>query len=485
MSDTETPTLRPLVLIVAAVTVWRLVNLALGQMPLIADEAQYWTWAKALDWGYFTKPPLIGWSIAATTALCGDGEACARLSSPFYHGATALLVGAFAARLISVRVGLWSGLLYVLLPGVSFAALQISTDTPLLFCAALATYGLVRLRETQAPRWALVIGLAAGFGFLAKYAMSYWLMGLAVAFLLDSPTRKSLTPGRIALILGAAFIIVLPNLIWNAANGFVTVNHLGDNANLSADKFGSFANLGEFVGSQFGVFGPILFVALLIAAFSPSRWRDPVSRLLLCFALPALLIVTVQSFLNRANANWAAMAYVTATPLVVHMILSQSRSLWLSISAGIGVAALVLVGLLWMTPQTFIRADAVEGLYRRYARGPAVVGELKAELDLGLYAGVVADDRKMVANLLYHGRGRDLRAWRLPRADNIPVDHYTLKQPLPDRLDQPVLLLLRDGDRADHPRFEGVTLLRRFETHGRHFSLYAARVAPPVPDRSK
>jgi len=467
-----------LILIIVAVTAWRIANLVFGHMPLIADEAQYWTWAKALDWGYFTKPPLIGWSIAATTALCGDGEACARLSSPLYHAGTALLVGAFASRLVSDRAGFWSGLLYLTLPGVSFAAVQISTDTPLLFCAALATYGLVRLRESPAFKWALLIGLGVGFGLLAKYAMSYWLIGLLLVLVLDKQTRASFSPKLAAVTALTGFVILLPNLLWNMDHGFVTVTHVGDNANLSTDKFGDFSNLAEFFGSQFGVFSPILMLALLIGTVLPSQWRDPVSRFLLCFALPALVVVTVQSFLNRANANWAAMAYVAATPFAVKLILEKSKSLYLSLSAGLGLTAVALIGMMWMAPHLFMRIGAFDGLYHRYARGQAVLGEIRPELDLGLYAGVIADDRKMVANLLYHGRGRDLQAWRLPRTDGVPVDHYTLKQPLPDRLDEPVLLLFRDETNVSHPRLADFVLLKRFETPKRRWALYAARLAP-------
>ena len=40
-------------------------------------------------WGYWSKPPMVAWLIAATTALCGDGEPCVRLAAPLLHGATA------------------------------------------------------------------------------------------------------------------------------------------------------------------------------------------------------------------------------------------------------------------------------------------------------------------------------------------------------------------------------------------------------------
>src|SRR4051794_6724481 len=52
-----------------AVTVLRLVWLAGDPINLYPDEAQYWLWSRHLAFGYFSKPPLLPWIIAATTAL--------------------------------------------------------------------------------------------------------------------------------------------------------------------------------------------------------------------------------------------------------------------------------------------------------------------------------------------------------------------------------------------------------------------------------
>ena len=30
------------------------------QFDLAGDEAYYWDWGRRLDWGYFSKPPMIG-----------------------------------------------------------------------------------------------------------------------------------------------------------------------------------------------------------------------------------------------------------------------------------------------------------------------------------------------------------------------------------------------------------------------------------------
>jgi hypothetical protein len=58
---------------VAAITAARLLWLAVQSAGLYPDEAQYWFWAKHLAFGYYSKPPLVAWLIALTTALFGNG----------------------------------------------------------------------------------------------------------------------------------------------------------------------------------------------------------------------------------------------------------------------------------------------------------------------------------------------------------------------------------------------------------------------------
>ena len=62
-----------LALALLAITVWRAWVVVHVHAGLHVDEAQYWVWAQALDWGYYSKPPVIAALIAASTALLGDG----------------------------------------------------------------------------------------------------------------------------------------------------------------------------------------------------------------------------------------------------------------------------------------------------------------------------------------------------------------------------------------------------------------------------
>ncbi|MBO0738304.1 MAG: glycosyltransferase family 39 protein, partial [Alphaproteobacteria bacterium] len=70
---------------VAALTVLRLLWLALQPADLFPDEAQYWFWSQQLALGYYSKPPLVAWLIALTTHLFGDGEFAVRFAAPLLH----------------------------------------------------------------------------------------------------------------------------------------------------------------------------------------------------------------------------------------------------------------------------------------------------------------------------------------------------------------------------------------------------------------
>ena len=57
----------------AALLAWRFWLLPNLGISLYVDEAQYWTWAQHLDWGYFSKPPGVAALTWLSTVLFGDG----------------------------------------------------------------------------------------------------------------------------------------------------------------------------------------------------------------------------------------------------------------------------------------------------------------------------------------------------------------------------------------------------------------------------
>lgn len=149
---------------IAAITLWRIALLPFSTAELFVDEAQYWFWGQELDWGYYSKPPLIGWLLRFSTTIGTDSPFWIHAPLALIHAGTALLVMATGRRLLGARAGSLAGLAFATLPGVALASLLVSTDTPMLFFFALALLAFVKLGEKPSTAWRWPWGRRSGSG---------------------------------------------------------------------------------------------------------------------------------------------------------------------------------------------------------------------------------------------------------------------------------------------------------------------------------
>ena len=422
----------------------RLVALRYNATDLFFDEAQYWSWSLEPAFGYYSKPPLIAWIIGAATAVCGTSEFCIRLPAPLFHTATALVIYGIGRRLYGQSTGVWSALAFATLPGVSVSAGIISTDVPLLFCWALALLGFIGLTQTRAWWPAVLLGIGLGLGLNAKYAMAFFALSMMVHVAMTPAARTLLRDARLYAALGLGTALIAPNLVWNLSNSFATFSHTADNAKWGGALF----NIGKgfkFLGAQFGVFGPVLFAALISTTWRAGRQRLPEpDRLLLAFTLPVLLAVTAQAFVSRAHANWAATAYVAGTVLVVAVLLRTQRRGLLTGSFVVHTALVVVIGLAaWQAGQ--FRLPFGGDPFARTLGWKALAGEAHETLSAARRQGrpfgtVITDDRAVTAELLYYMRNdpTPVLAWR---DGGRPHDHFELTRPFSGGAAEPVLLI--------------------------------------------
>ena len=424
----------------------RLLAIILDPNSLYADETQYWIWSRALDWGYFSKPPMIAWLIALTTAIFGNGDWAVRLSAPLLHIGTASFIGLAATRLFNHQVGLWSALTYATIPAVWLSSLVISTDAVLLFFWSGALYALTRLRSGEGL-WisALGLGLALGGAFLAKYAAIYLVLGLGLAIILDAPSRKALLSLK-GLLAAALFgLIILPNILWNAAHDFATVSHTAANANWGSDKF-NFEELAQFVFDQFGVFGPALFVTLILGAYQALRGGFTLNNanpklLLMGFFIPALVVVSTQAFISRAHANWAASAYVAGTIFVVAILLSGAPwRRWVLIGSILLHSALGLFGIAMGLSPALAESAGLANAYKRVRMWPETVEALTPYANSGEFTALAFDNRNDFHQMQRYGGELqpDLYMWlRYSHAQN----HAEQGWPLPETFEGRLLIV--------------------------------------------
>ncbi len=459
MSRLNSPA-QKLALFLSGLLVLRLIILFVAPWGLHGDEAQYWAWSQAPAFGYFSKPPMIAWVIGLTTSVFGDAEWAVRLSAPFLHIGTATMIFLAGRRLFNPDAGFWAALIYILMPAVWLSSYIMSTDAVLLFFWAVALHAWAGLRVTETekgPSWGRVLQLggALGCGLLSKYAMAFFFPVLILAIVFDPPSRKSLMSLKGAVVAIVAALLLVPNLMWNAAHEFATISHTGENANLGQDLFHP-SELFSFWVDQFGVFGLLpfpMFLLALIAGFrgklnTPAVWIAELAALPLC-------AISLQAFISRANANWAVTAYVGASLLVaVWALRQQTRTTWLKWGLIVQTGVVMGLGGLAMSPP-LIDAAGLNNPVKRLRAWPETAEAVKSIIAEDYYAYIAADNRLVFYDLNYYLSSLDpqrnkvllnikmdrdqtkLAMWSLNAS---PAHHASLTRALPDT-DAPVLLI--------------------------------------------
>lgn len=452
----------------------RLAAVLATPLELYADEAQYWRWGQSLEWGYYSKPPMIAWVIHLTTSLLGTEEWTVRLAAPVLHTVAAGFIFLTGRAMAGARAGFFAALLYALMPSVVLSSSVLSTDGVLMpfWCAAL--FLLWRLRSGEGL-WvsAALLGVAIGAGMLSKYAMLYFLIGIALTVLIDAPTRRAIFSPRGALAGAIAAASVAPHFAWNAANDFATVSHTVDNANLGGDLFNP-ENALSWFGDQLGMFGPVSFFALLTGLFLFYRGRrgpesDPDAgpksgseRWLLCFILPVLIFILGQAVLSRAHANWTATAYPGAALLVaIWFSRGHAITLWASLGLNLLVAGLFMA--MTLLPQASTTQLGLDNAAKRTRGWETSAQEVFAQAERLGATAVLVDEREAWHGLDFYARDRSLPliSWRRYPGPKSFSERQPLEGPIAERVLVASLHAdLRPHLRSDFERFEPVGQVR-------------------------
>jgi 4-amino-4-deoxy-L-arabinose transferase-like glycosyltransferase len=430
--------------VVLGILALRIMGLIASPLGLHPDEAQYWSWSRAFDWGYFSKPPLVAWAIGATTAVFGDAPWAVRLAAPLAHTGAAFALFALGRRMYGDAAGVAAGLGWLLMPGVWLSATLISTDALLLPLWSLALFATWRWVETRALPWALLMGLAVGLGALAKYAMLYFPMCLTLAAVLAPRVRQTALSWQGMAAIAVAAVIVAPNIAWNAANNFETVAHTAANADWRGNLF-NIDQLVNFLADQFAIAGLLAggLVWLVVEFARGRRPFDERARFLLAFVAPPLAIIIAQALISRAHGNWAASAYPAAIVLVAGRFAGGVFLRWAT-RAHAAMFALFLGLVIYPATvyQTPLIGRSIENGLKRMAGWKETARLVAARAQAGDYTAVLVDHRHAFFELTYEWRDRKdlppLRIWVLRDA---PGNHAEATAPMTAAFDENVLVV--------------------------------------------
>ena len=301
-------------------TLLKIVAIFTTSFDLFGDEAQYWLWSQALDLGYLSKPPLLAWTLFLHTSFLGSSFESVKLFPIVFYIFTTIAVYALCLSLkIKKTLALLCAFSFFVMPAVSVSSFLISTDVVLLFFWSLSLIMFLRIRNDPSLINFVVLGILLGLAFLSKYAAVYFFFCLLVNIIFDKKLKDIWKSNKLNFLIFVLVVIIvmLPNIYWNAANGWVTFDHTSDNANfknINPDLLRGFS----FLIIQAIMLGPILVLANIINI--KKIFYDKENIFLLSFSLPIIVLVLFESILVRANANWAAPGLICLLVFLIRLL---------------------------------------------------------------------------------------------------------------------------------------------------------------------
>ncbi len=236
------------------------------------DEFDYMACGNHLAWGYVDQPPLIPFLIHVCRAVLGDSLRSVRfvpaLASSFLVVQVALIAREFGGRTYAL---LLSAVTVVIAPQYLSNGSLLGTNClePNLWMGC-AYFAILAIKRND-PRYWMWFGVVAGIGLEEKYSIAVFGFGMVVGLLLTAQRRVFLSPW---IWMGgvAAFLIFLPNLLWNIHNHwpFVELMH-----NIRADGRDVVLPLPQYFLQQ----------TLLVQPLTAPIW---ITGVIAFFAAPAL-----------------------------------------------------------------------------------------------------------------------------------------------------------------------------------------------------
>jgi Dolichyl-phosphate-mannose-protein mannosyltransferase len=323
------------VLLVAGLLVAGLLVLS-GAYGFHGDEMYYVVAGQHPAFGYVDQPPLTPLLSAASAALLGVSPAAVRVL-PAIEMALVVLLTALMARDLggSSRAQLLAAIVAAVSGYLGAGHLDTTTD-PDLLAWALILWLLVRLLVGPDRRLWLAVGLTAGMALENKDTVLFLGAGLAVGLVLARRWDVVRSPWAWSAI-GIAVVLWLPNLLWQAANGWPQLAMAQAISSYAAD------NRAQVVPLLWLFSGPLLFpvsvagLGWILMAPAARPWRP-----LGIAALVALGLVVVSggkayyaigsvSLLMAAGANlvdrWLARGHFRAKALTFTVAAALSGGL--------------------------------------------------------------------------------------------------------------------------------------------------------------
>ncbi|HEX2917406.1 MAG TPA: glycosyltransferase family 39 protein, partial [Edaphobacter sp.] len=191
------------------------------------DEFYYLACGHHLAWGYVDHGPIVALQARAAEILFGHSLAGIRLLSALGGALRVLLTGLLAWAMGGRRPSQALAMIGLLLApqylGLDSFLSMNSWESFFWMTCLLAL--ILLLRGNRARACWITFGLSAGVGLLNKPSMTFFLLALLIGLLM-TPERRILFSRWSALGIALLLLIALPNLLWQIANHWPTLEFL-------------------------------------------------------------------------------------------------------------------------------------------------------------------------------------------------------------------------------------------------------------------
>lgn len=329
-----------------------------GQYGYFRDELYYAACGQHLAWGYVDHAPLIAWLARLSRTLLGNSLFALRFFPALAAAGKVILAGWMARELGGRRFAQSLAAVAVLVAPIYLtfdSFLSMNSFEPLFWMACAAI--LMRILNGGSEKLWLLFGVVAGLGILNKHSMLFFGSGIFIGLWLTSARREYAKKWN--WLGGAiAFLIFLPNLIWEIRNGFPTI-----------------ALLHTVIGTKYTTLTPWQFIwqqTLLTLPLSTPIWLAGLWFLFWNPTREARILALGQ---RSAQGIYAPLAWAYVIVLV-EMIALHGKIYYLAPIYPMLLAA----GAVWIESQLPARAEKWlrPALYKAIIVAPLVVGALIA-----------------------------------------------------------------------------------------------------------
>jgi hypothetical protein len=307
------------------------------------DEFDYLACGDHPAWGYVDQPPVAPMLARFSRELLGESLRAMRFFPALFSSAL-LVLGALIARELGGRAfALILTAVTILVAPIYLSDGSLFTTNFLepLFWMGCAYCAVLAVNRSD-PRYWLWFGVIAGIGLEEKYSIAVMGFGMVIGLLLTEQ-RRALASRWLWIGGAAAALIILPNLLWNAANQwpFVELMH-----NIRAS--GRDVALGplDFFAQQALLVGPLtapIWIIGLIALFASPRLK-PYRMLGWCYVAAYLVF-----FALKGKNYYLAPIYpmlLAAGAVVIETAIERRRQPWMKPA----ILGLLLATGAWLAP---------------------------------------------------------------------------------------------------------------------------------------